>query len=800
MDFLTVRAPDVPPREVTLQEVQVTIGRDAKANIPIGLPTPNNPSGMPGVSRVHARFVRRGPDYYIEDLSKYGTYLQGKRLPPHQEVLLEDGNVIRIIGSHGNVVSLHYHKSGRSLQTIGTKMLSHTVLANVAKLTLGRDPSNNIPLPSPLVSRYHAEITQSPHGYAILDKGSANGTFVNGSKIRRAILAQGDVIHIGPYKFVFDRSALQHSSTVGGVRIDAISLRKEVPTKQGSKLLLRDISLSILPREFVGIVGGSGSGKSTLMDAMNGARPVSHGQVLVNGDDLYGNFHAYSGIMGYVPQADILHTGLNVDKALRYTAQLRFPPDTPNDEIENRIDTVLKTTDMQPQKQQAIQELSGGQRKRINIASELLSEPSLLFLDEPTSGLDPGLDKKMMQTLSEIADGGRTVALITHATNNIIGCCDLIVFLAYGRLAYFGPPEESLRFFNSPDFATIYSKLDTEREAALWEDRFKKSPLYHEYIVKRSQRLTYSKVGTTSKSSRRFDASRSLRQLGVLTRRYLNLIVSDRFSLFILLAVMPLIGLLLLVIAKAHSLVGDSADEITRILADQGIYNITGDAQTLLQVMALTVIMLGAFASAYEIIKERSIYERERMINLGIMPYLLSKILVLTLFGCVQCLAFLAVIALKVAIPGSGVLLPGALEIYVTLVLGTLSGICLGLVISASVKSSNNVVYIMLVVLILQIVFSGAMFNLPDAAKPLSYLTQTRWAMEALGSTVNMNALNGLNQIAIQTIGAIPLPSTFQIDYDSTTAHLILAWVIQLFYAFALAIAAGVILKRQDKL
>ena len=183
--------------------------------------------------------------------------------------------------------------------------------------------------------------------------------------------------------------------------------------------------------------------------------------MLVNGDDLYRHFDLYRTMVGYVPQDDIIHRDLTVINALRYAAQLRLPPDTSAEEIEQRIDKVLEQVEMVGQKEQVVSSLSGGQRKRVSIAAELLAEPNLFFLDEPTSGLDPGLEKKMMHTLRRLADGGRTIVLVTHATANIVQC-DHVCFLSQGRMVYFGPPEEALDYFGvtSGDFADIYAQLD----------------------------------------------------------------------------------------------------------------------------------------------------------------------------------------------------------------------------------------------------------------------------------------------------------------------------------------------------
>src|SRR5207244_941081 len=168
----------------------------------------------------------------------------------------------------------------------------------------------------------------------------------------------------------------------------------------------------------------------------------------------------FSTQLGYVPQDDIVHRDVTVERALYYSAKLRLPSDFTQTQIKQRINEVLEDVEMTFRRKLLVSKLSGGQRKRVSIALELLANPSVFFLDEPTSGLDPGLDRKMMFLLRKLADKGHTIVLVTHATNNI-NACDYVCFLCQGgRLAFFGPPNDAKTFFNKTDFAEIYSALE----------------------------------------------------------------------------------------------------------------------------------------------------------------------------------------------------------------------------------------------------------------------------------------------------------------------------------------------------
>src|SRR3989440_10125704 len=223
------------------------------------------------------------------------------------------------------------------------------------------------------------------------------------------------------------------------------------------------------------------------MDALNGLRPAQQGIVLYNGQDYYRHLATFSTQLGYVPQDDIVHRDLSVERALYYAAKMRLPTDFTEVQIKKRITEILEEVDLTDRRQMLVSKLSGGQRKRVSIALELLVKPSVFFLDEPTSGLDPGLDRKMMFLLRRLADKGHTIVLVTHATNNI-NACDYVCFLCRGgRLAFFGPPEEAKTYFGKTDFAEIYSSLEpTDENPNIPEEaaaRFKVSNQYKQYVV-----------------------------------------------------------------------------------------------------------------------------------------------------------------------------------------------------------------------------------------------------------------------------------------------------------------------------
>ena len=687
--------PGQPLQQVPLNKSIVAIGRK-----------PDNDVVLPPkyVSGHHGRLEQHGEIWHYSDLdSTNGTFVNGQR---SQSAILHNGDILRIGDTEGNSISLTFHAAGATgdpAPAVGPIRMGATALGMQSSVIIGRDPQIDVPLSAPIISWHHARLDRTPQGHTLTDLKSTNGTFVNGQRLARPHpLQQGDVVQIGPYKLVYEATGFQQYTTAGGVRLDGVQLVREVGSGERKKRILNGINISIYPREFISLVGTSGAGKSTLMMALNGFTRAD-GKVLINGDDLYHHFDLYRTMVGYVPQDDIIHRQLTVGNALRYAARLRLPPDTSAEEVEQRVEHVLQQVEMVGQKEQAVTSLSGGQRKRVSIAVELLAEPNLFFLDEPTSGLDPGLEKKMMHTLRRLADGGRTIVLVTHATANIVQC-DHVCFLSQGRMIYFGPPEEALDYFGvtSGDFADIYAQLDdpdpqvARQKAAAGEEKFKRSPHYQRYVENRHRELpqVQREAASQAKSQKRPRVS-VVRQFLVLTRRYLELVLRDKLLLSVLMIVMPIIGALVLLVSDANWLVGNSAAEIERQLVDglatgesSATYAVIGDSQTLLFIMSLASVLLGLFASVYEIVKEKTIYQRERMVSVRILPYIASKVVVLGVFALIQCLLLMAVINLKVDYPSEGILLPAPVEMYITLFLGTMAAISMGLLISTLVPLS----------------------------------------------------------------------------------------------------------------
>src|SRR6266851_3035535 len=547
-------------RMYALDKQVMSIGRNISNDIVINSRT---------VSGQHVQILRQGNQWVLfhphpeRKQTLNGLLYQGRKIrgDEHFRKVLAPGDIFRIGNEDGSYVTLTYHDGSSETQDELPPM--RPIKLGDAEVTIGRVAGNTVVLAHPQVSAHHARLVREGGSYRIFDHNSTNHVYVNAQLVTNALLKMGDEIRIGPYKLIFESTQLTQYDESNYIRIDALNLKKY---GNNHVTLLNNISLSIAPRKFVAVVGGSGAGKSMLLNALSGLKPAHEGKVLYNGQDYYRNLAAFNTQLGYVPQDDIVHRDLTLERALFYAAKMRLPNDFTGEQIQQRIDEVLEDVELTGRRKLLIKKLSGGQRKRASIAMELLANPSLFFLDEPTSGLDPGLDRKMMFLLRKLADKGHTIILVTHATNNI-SVCDYVCFLTQGgRLAYFGPPHEAKAYFRRDDFAEIYSSLEsTEANSAVPEEaeaQFRTSREYQAYVAQPLKELqnTISQAapparGEDQRKSRQLPPSRPRRgnrwrQLILLCMRHVELLKNNVSNLFILLLQAPLIALMLMLLVR----------------------------------------------------------------------------------------------------------------------------------------------------------------------------------------------------------------------------------------------------------
>ncbi|MGK7875579.1 MAG: ATP-binding cassette domain-containing protein [Xenococcaceae cyanobacterium] len=725
------------------------------------------------VSRCQAYFRQVGNDYYIHDgdgnkPSSNRLFINNTLITPKEGYRLQNGDEIKIGQNTKELVIITYYNPNTTLNL--PPPTQRSISLKNRSVMLGRDPSANLQLEAPTVSRRHATIDTDAKGRYILQDHSTNGVFVNGQKVNgTGILSPGANIRIGPYTLVLQGDDLVLADRGNNIRLDAEKILRLVKDKNNQELrLLNNISLPIEPGQFVALVGGSGAGKSTLMRTLLGIEPTTEGTVYLNGENLRNNFNIYRTQIGYVPQNDIVHKDLRVGEVLAYAAKLRLPPDI---DVEKVVQKTLEQIEMSDRRDTLVKKLSGGQLKRVSIGVELLADPKLFFLDEPTSGLDPGLDKKMMQLLRKLADEGRTVILVTHATNNIT-LCDRIAFLGKGgNLCYFGPPKEAIEFFQikNGDFADIYINLETKEAVTQEADNFRKSNYQKNYIDNRLS-IGIQESGASPKKVRRSP----LQQLSILTQRYFKLILRDPINLGLAIFTAP-IGVSLITIAVRD---GDPL-----VLGPEDDPSLAASALRVLFVFTCAAIWVGLASSLQEIVKESHVYTRERLVNLGLFAYLSSKMLIMGGLALIQTILMSIVILIGFKSPESD-LIPWFLGIGITSFLTLFTCMSLGLMVSASVKNSTQGNSAFPTLLLPLIIFSGVLFKMEGIGKYVSWLMLSRWSVGAYGILVNVNVM-------------MPEPPEGS-PYESTWENLALNWGILLLHAVVYLGVTFCLQKRKD--
>ena len=497
----------------------------------------------------------------------------------------------------------------------------------------------------------------------------------------------------------------------------------------GGKVLLDRVTFPIPEKCLLGVIGPSGAGKSTLLGALTGMRPADTGTVLYDNRDLYKNYNELRYRIGLVPQESVLHTQLTARRALQYSAELRFPADTKADERDVRVDEVMGELGLTKHANTRADRLSGGQLKRVNVAQELLTKPSLLFLDEPTSGLDPGLDKSVMEQMRDLAHDGRTVIVVTHSVANLDTCDRLLVLVPGGKVAYYGPPDEGLSYFGLPGWAEVFQAFEAYPDRD-WAAEFAASPAYAQYVLGRprpAQVPNQEELAAAPPPQRRG----ALRQMTTLTRRYVRVIAADRGYLVFM-------GLLPVVLGTLINFVGSSQGLTGPPHSNQ-------NAEELLLMLTICACLSGAASSVRELVKERSIYIRERAAGLSSGAYLFSKLIVLGVISIVQS-AILVLIGLAgQKMPPKGALggVPPLLEILIGIAVLSLASMCLGLLVSAAVSTSEKAMPFLVLLTMAQVILSGGVVSLvgKPGLQQLAYIAPSRWGFGAVASTVNLNVI-----------------------------------------------------------
>jgi len=539
-------------------------------------------------------------------------------------------------------------------------------------LVFGRGHEADVQITEPSISRKHFCAEKTGEGWRVRDLMSQSGTLANGHYFRVHDLVMGDVIHIGACALRFDGLALRQVPVSPGAALAADGVTK----KAGRRLILRDISLQVASGKFAGILGTSGAGKSTLLDALSGVRSMDAGRVTLGGQPLHDFLQLGAAGCGYVPQDDIVHTDLTVEEALRFSARLRLPGDVPEIELVKLVRRVVTQVGLHERLGVRVRRLSGGQRKRVSIAAEVLARPAIIFLDEPSSGLDPATEFKLMEMLRELANLGCTVVCTTHVMENVYLFDQLLVVVA-GQLVFSGSPEAARAHFGIERFAALYDRLE-EHPPEFWAAQFPNRP-----VPSGPPPVSiplHSALGAPPRFYR------------IILNRQWAILRSDLKNFLLLLGQPIFIGLL----------VAWMADTVAMKLF----------------LAYLATFWFGCSNAAQEIVREFAIYRRERIVGLGRHGYLMAKFVFWS--GVTIAQALILYICIQFGSKG----LTGSAEWQLASLMATaLSAVGLGLALSALVRTTTQAVMIVPLILLPQIVLSGFVLSpfTPDGRKKPVY-------------------------------------------------------------------------------
>ena len=698
----------------------IRIGRSPRSDVVLDYPM---------VSWDHARITETDGEYVLEDLnSRNGTAVnQVQNRIRRARIRLEDDVYLGSFKISAARLILQHHTA------IGDAAFKKVEFSGNS-MVIGRDPECEQCLDYPMISWHHARLTRTPQGMLVEDLNSQNGTFVDGRRVHgRVPVAPGQEIGLGSFRFQLrEGNVLERREYHGNVSIEADGVTVNAP--DGNRLL-DPISLTVYPSELVALMGPAGAGKTTLLKALNGYSPPAQGRVLFNGADLYRYYDRFRLQMGYVPQDDIVHSQLTVREALYFSTKLRT--DLSDDEIERRIDNILEELGIHDKKNSLIgspekKVLSGGQRKRVNIAMELISDTPVLFLDEPTSGLSSYDAEGVVDLLKRLSSEGKTIITTIHQPSTaIFKRFDNLIMIcrdsgSCGALAFFGPAyPDSIEFFDSQGASDSVPDRDLSPEMLLeglaraktteWCDRFNQSSYRKQFVEDRSGKTPSGQRDAEKTAARRFN----FKQWWTLVCRNTILKVRDRMQLIILLLQAPLFAALIVLVYKTLDL---SPDRFPDALDD-----IRAKILGIHFLMTVAAIWFGCNNAARDVVGEWTVFQRERMVNLKLPSYVFSKFAVLLGLSVFQCLVLLGIVYSACNLHGN------YFQTLVVLVAASLVGAALGLAVSSRANSTESAIALLPIVLLPIIALSGGVrpvYQMTAAAEAVSNLLPSRWAFE----------------------------------------------------------------------
>jgi len=582
--------------------------------------------------------------------------------------------------------------------------------------------------------------------------------FLNGHNIkldRSYILSFGSVIRsqrIAPIYYSQISSVFIERKNLTDIEFIVRNVEFKFP---GSNNGIYPVSFEMESGQLIGVMGGSGTGKSTLLNVLNGNLPLKQGNIYINGYDLHSDAEKLKGVIGYVPQEDLLVEELTVYENLYYNAKLCFDK-TSAEKIEEIIDQTIENFDLVEARDLKVGDpinkvLSGGQRKRLNIALELMRQPSILFVDEPTSGLSSMDSEKVMYLLKRQVIKGKLVLCNIHQpSSDIFKLLDKLIIMDHGgKVIYYGNPIDAVVYFKTqsnyvkPDESECLTCGNVNSEQIL---RIVEARMMNEYgrqirKRKKSSDEWYEKYQenieskTPIKRPRRkklipknyFNIPKRFEQLKIYLSRDIKSKISNRQYMLITLLEAPVLAVVLGYFTKYISGTSDNPNAY--------IFSQNENIPSFIFMAVVVALFLGLIIAAEEILHDRRIMKRESFLNLSRSSYLNSKVIIMLIISAIQ--TFLFVIIANTILEIQGL----TWEYWLVLYTASACANLIGLNLSAGLNSVVAVYVSIPFILVPQLLFSGVIVNfnkLHPAITTQRYvpivgdLMTSRWAYEAL--------------------------------------------------------------------
>ncbi|WP_375137986.1 ATP-binding cassette domain-containing protein [Streptomyces sp. CG 926] len=604
------------------------------------------------------------------------------------------------------------------------------------------DAPGRIAVPGLGVAARHATLTRrAPGEYHVADHGRGSGTFTGGRAVLWARITPGATFSVGRSRFTLVQDGVLEEvryGTSAGLAVEGLR------AVHGNDTALDDLTFTLEAGQVLAVLGPSGAGKTTLFRALLGEVTVTGGRAVLQGLDSRTDAAQVRLLLGLVPQDDDLHRTITVRQVLDYAARLRMASDVTAADRGARVEAVCGGLNIADRMDTQVNDLSGGERKRVSIALEILGDPSLLMLDEPTSGLDPGAAREVMRLLRSAADRGCTVILVTHSTDQLHGVDQLLLLAPGGRSLYFGPPGDVLGSMDAPDYPTLM-----DRSRAAGPDPSARPGRFARFIrFVRSGRSGSAGPGGAARpgaagrrhrseeTARRTAATRHrprshrpARQTVILTRRELSLLAARGPA-----GLLGLVGLAMVCGAFA-----------ALVASDRGLGGGPGGNPEALQVVNLLIIgavLCGQALSYGNVVADFPIVRREFRTGVSPGPVVAAKALVYAGVGTIQAVASASVYLVFRPGPAAAFGLPSVMLLVLPLIGTVVCSMALGLLVSVCADRLERAVTLVTFASVCQVALNGVPFKLTSGPLHLaSLVVPARWGQAALGSLTDVGRL-----------------------------------------------------------